>query len=114
MSWRGRPTHKGVKVEKQKGFEDFRRELKEIREKLRELEEKRTLTERDLMNATEKRQKLFGDIALGKADPEEKAKINQGIRELEGKREDLDITIKELETRETRLDKGGYGFIYTH
>jgi hypothetical protein len=26
-----------VRVEKEKGFEDFRRELKEIREKLREL-----------------------------------------------------------------------------
>jgi len=62
-----------------------------------------------LVIATEKRQKLYGDVALGLRGPEEKARINQEIRELEGEREDLDITIKELEIRETRLAKGGYG-----
>ena len=90
------------------------RELKEIREKLRELKEKRTLNQRDLTNLTEQRQKLFGDVALGLADPQEKPKINQRIIELEAAGEDLDITIKELEARETRLDRGGYGKIFRH
>ena len=101
-------------MEEESQFEKGTRELKEIREKLRELEEKRALNQRDLLNATEQRQKLFGDIALGKADPEEKPKINQKIRELEGEREDLGITIEELEVRETRLDRGGYGKFYQH
>lgn len=101
-------------MEKAKGFEDFERELKEIREKLGELEKKRSEIGRDLVIATEQRQKLFGDIALGLGDPGEKPKINQEIKQLEGEREDLDITIKELEVREERLDRGGYGFIHVH
>jgi len=101
-------------MQEESQFEKGQRELKEIREKLKELREKQGLIKRDLMNATEQRQKLFGDIALGLRDPEEKPKINEKIRELEGEREDLDIAIKELEIRETRLDKGGYGKIYLH
>jgi hypothetical protein len=72
------------------------------------------LNQGDLLNATEQRQKLFGDVALGLGDPEEKAKINQRIRELEGELEDLDITIRELQERKARLDRGGYGKFYRH
>jgi len=101
-------------VEKESQFEKLRRDLKEIREKLRELHKRGSEIQRDLRNATEQQQKLFGDIALGLGDPGEKAKVNQKIKELEEEREDLDITIKELEIRETRLDRGGYGKFYQH
>ncbi|GAI85507.1 unnamed protein product, partial [marine sediment metagenome] len=59
-------------------------------------------------------QKLYGDVALGLAGPGEKARINQEVRELEEEHKDLEITIKELEIRETRLDRGGYGKFYRH
>lgn len=101
-------------MEEESQFEKGKRELKEIREKLRELEDKRGVNQRDLVNIRAKRKKLYGDIALGLGDPGEKPKINQEIKQLEQEREDLDITIKELEVRETRLDKGGYGHFYAH
>lgn len=101
-------------MEKEKGFEDFKRELKEIGEKLRELNKRESEVQRDLRTATEQRQKLYGDVALGLRGPGEKARINERIRELEGELEDLDITIKELEERGTRLDRGGYGKFYRH
>ena len=95
-------------MEEESQFEEGKRELKEIREKLRELEKKRAVNQRDLKNITAKRKVLYGDIALGLADPGEKAKINQEIKRLEREREDLDITIKELEVRETILN-ASYG-----
>lgn len=101
-------------MEKEKGFKDFERDLKDIREKLKELREKQRSNQGKLITATEQRKKLYGDVALGLAGPGEKARINQEIRELEGEREDLDITIRELEERETRLDRGGYGKFYRH
>ena len=101
-------------MEEESTFEKFRRELKEIREKLRELHERGALNQRDLLTATKQRQKLFGDVALGLSDPEDKAKINQEIKQLEEERKDLDITIKELEERETRLDRGGYRKFYRY
>lgn len=101
-------------MEKESQFEKGKRELKEIREKLKELREKQRSIQGNLKTAMEQRQKLFGDVALGLRDPGEKAKVNQEIRELGGKREGLDITIKELEVREIRLDRGGYGKFYSH
>jgi len=95
-------------MEKESQFEKGERELKEIREKLRELEDRRSKIGQDLLNAKEKRQKLYGDIALHLVDTgEKKAKINQEIKQLKEKREDLDITIEELKVREARLK--GFG-----
>jgi len=101
-------------MEEESQFEKGTRELKEIREKLRELEKKRSEIQRDLVIAREQRQKLFGDIALGLGDLGDKAKINQEINQLEQGRDDLNITIKELEVREERLDRGGFGFVHLH
>lgn len=88
-------------------MQEFTEEYREIKNALDRCWGERASKKDGLSKLQEVRKKVFADIYLGKVSPSKKKIINSEIRQLEEDISNADITITELELRQTLIKRQG-------
>lgn len=88
-------------------MQEFTKEFKAIKDALNKCRSERSSKGDALDRLIETRKKVFGDIALGKVSSSEKRIVNKKIEQLRKDIEDLDITVEELELRQSLIKRDG-------